>query len=119
MPEKQLVYSDFFLTEPVNQPYGLSWAAQIALVMKWAPAIALLTAITGSKPGRDRVTAVMALLQYAAAQTPIPADDKVAALTAKMLLTAEGGELVDYLHSMFTGLAEPSNHADPDRPAGT
>ena len=110
---------DIYAFDPESQSYGLSWSAQFALVMKWAPAITLLTAITGSKPGRDRVMAVMAMLKYAASQTPIPADDKVAAMTEKMLLTVEGGALVDYLHSLFLGLAEPSNHAEPDRSAGT
>jgi len=103
-------------TDQMNQMAQVSLPDKIKLLIVWAPAIALLTAIAAAKPGRDRVTAVMALLQYAAAQTPVKIDDQVVVMMTKMLLTAEGGALVDYMHSLFLGLAEQQKYAERNRP---
>jgi hypothetical protein len=105
-------------TDQMNQMAGISLPDKIKMLIQWAPAIALLTAITAAKPGRDRVTAVMALLQYAASQTPVKMDDQMVVMATKMLLTAEGGELIDYLHSLFLGLAEQQKYAQPHRHTG-
>jgi len=104
-------------TDQMNQMAGISLPEKIKMLVQWAPAIALLTAITAAKPGRDRVTAVMALLQWAASQTDIKMDDQIVALMTKTLLTSEGGALVDYLHSLFIGLAEQQKYAERHRPS--
>jgi hypothetical protein len=104
-------------TDQMNQMAQTSLPDKIKMLVQWAPAIALLTAITAAKPGRDRVAAVMALLQYAAIQTPVKMDDQVVAMLTKTLLTAEGGALVDYLHSLFLGLAEQQQYAERHRPS--
>ena len=104
-------------TDSMNQMAQMSITDKIRMLVQWAPAIALLSAVTAARPGRDRVTAVMALLQWAASQTNVKMDDQIVAMLTKTLLTSEGGALVDYLHSLFLGLAEQQSYAERHRPS--
>jgi hypothetical protein len=102
-----------------NKMASISLSEKIRLLIQWSPALALFTAITTAKPGRDRVTAVMALLQWVASQTDMTLDDQLVLRTSKMLLTPEGGDLVDYVHGLFTGLAEQQKYAESHRHFGS
>ena len=109
---------DDVYTDAMNQMASISLSEKIRLLIQWSPALALFAAITSAQPGRDRVTAVMALLQWAASQTEMKIDDQLILRTNKMLLTPEGGALVDYVHGLFTGLAEQQKYAESHRHFG-
>lgn len=88
----------------------LSLGDRIRLLVEWSPAIPLVTAITAAKKGGDRVQAVMSLLEFLAAKTDTQIDNEVIGLTRKMLLTPEGGALVDYVSGLITVFAEAAEH---------
>lgn len=79
-------------------------AKQIQLLIKWAPALNFVVAITSAPPGRERVYRAMELLDYLADQTPSPIDDEALAVVRAVLLTPQGGLLLDYLSAKIQPL---------------
>lgn len=88
----------------------LSIQQRIRLLVEWSPAIPLVTAITAAAPGRERVQAVITLLEFLAGKSDTAIDNEVLGLVRKMLLTPEGGALVDYVSGLVTVFAEAAEH---------
>lgn len=82
----------------------MGYAKQLQLLIKWAPALNYVVAITSAPPGRERVYRAMELLDYLADQTPSPIDDEAIAVVRAVLLTPQGGLLLDYLSAKIQPL---------------
>jgi len=70
----------------------------------------MLTAVSAAKPGQDRALAVIRLLEFAAARTDTPLDDDLTRLVRAVLLTREGGDLVNYISTLIQGAAEQASY---------
>lgn len=81
-------------------------ADRLKLLVDWFPLTLLLQRVAAAKPGRSQAVAVTDVLRFLATKTEIEVDDRLAELTQKMLSTNEGGELMDYVVTLF------------DRPSG-
>lgn len=75
----------------------MGYADKLRLLIEWAPAINFLIAVTSAPPGRDRVYRALELLDYLASRTPTQVDNEFLGLLRGVLLTPQGGLLLDYL----------------------
>lgn len=76
-------------------------ADRLKLVVEWWPAVVLVQEIAGSRAGQSRAVAVSGLLRFLATKTEIEYDDRIAELVQKVVMTKEGGELIDYVASII------------------
>lgn len=83
---------------------------KVRLLIEWSPAITLAAAVASAKVPRDRVAALMALLAFAARKTELTLDDDLVTLVQSMLLTQEGGALVDYIANVLGGLIQQAQY---------
>lgn len=90
----------------------LTIAQKLRLLIEWGPALQIVTSIGLAPRGQERALAVIKLLQFAAAKTDTPVDDKLLVLVKGALLTKEGGALIDYVSDLVHGAAE---HAANDQ----
>lgn len=79
-------------------------ADKIRLLVQWSPVINFLLAISNAPPGKERVYRAIDLLDYVAAQTPTGLDNDLLSRTRAVLLTPQGGELLDYLATLLNGV---------------
>jgi hypothetical protein len=82
----------------------MGYTRQIKLLIQWAPALNYVVAITAAPPGRERIYRAMELLDYLATQTPSPLDDEALAVVRAVLLTPQGGLLLDYMSAKIQPL---------------
>lgn len=77
----------------------------------------MVPAIVNAKPGKEQAVEVTRLLEFLARKTEVTLDDDVIRLVQNILLTPEGGALVDYLVRLIGGLAEQASYEQirPDR----
>lgn len=79
---------------------------RIKQLVDWWPLVLLLQRVAGSKPGQPQAAAVVDALIFLASKTQVDVDDNLAEHLRKVIATKEGGELVEYVVSLF------------DRPSG-
>lgn len=94
-----------------------SLSANLRMLIEWAPALNMFTAIAAAKPGQERAVQVARLAEFLASKTDNKVDDQLVKLITDILLTPQAGALVDYLSQLVQKAAENSN--GPDRPSGT
>lgn len=96
---------------------GQTLSEKVKLLVEWAPALSLLSAIANAKPGKDQVLEVVRLLEFLARKTDITLDDEAVRLTQDILLTPQGAALVDYVSRLITGMVEQAKYESlgPDR----
>lgn len=68
----------------------------------------MVTAVGAAQPGQDRAVAVVRLLEFLAAKSDTPLDDELLKLIKAILLTKEGGALVDYIATLIKGAEQAS-----------
>ena len=73
-----------------------SVADKIKLIVEWSPLIGLIQAIPVAPDPRSKTVAVVNLLEFCANKTPVAFDEELLALIEAILLTAEGGMLIDW-----------------------
>ena len=88
---------------PVPQ---MSLSEKFRLLMEWMPALQMLPVIASSQPGRDQVLQVVRLLEIIAGKTVGNVDDELARLLKDVLLTDQGGKLVDYIVAQIKELTD-------------
>lgn len=88
---------------PVPQ---MSLAEKFRLLMEWMPALQMLPVIASSQPGRDQVLQVVRLLEIIAGKTVGNVDDDLTRLLKDVLLTEQGGRLVDYIVAQIKELTD-------------
>lgn len=86
-------------------------AEKIKMLIEWSPVFQLLTELAAAAPGRSRAAVVLRLMEFMARKTDTPTDDEVVRLVQNMLLTPEGGALVDYVAEKLRALSELANEA--------
>lgn len=70
---------------------------KIRLLLEWSPVLNFLIAITSAAPGKERVYRSLELLDYLATRTSTPIDNDLLGHLRAVLLTPQGGALLDYL----------------------
>lgn len=86
---------------------GLS--QNIRLLIEWVPALNIFSAIAAAKRGQERAVQVARLAEFLASKTETEADDRLVRLITDILLTPQGGALVDYLSELVQAAAENPN----------
>jgi hypothetical protein len=71
--------------------------------MEWLPVIQMLPLIAAAKPGRDRTLEAVRLLELVATKTQPKMDDEIIALIKAVVMTEQGGKLVDYIADHLKG----------------
>jgi len=66
-----------------------------------------LIAISSAEPGKDRVYRALDLLDFLAAKTPTKFDNDSLNLIRAVLLTPQGGDLLDYLADELNKVINP------------
>lgn len=89
---------------------AVSLQDKLKIIIEWSPAIQLVTAITAAAPGKDRVLAIVRLLEFAARKTDVTLDDEIIRLVQGVLLTPEGGALVEYISGLVNGLVQQARY---------
>ena len=84
----------------------MGYADKLKILIEWAPAINFLMAVTAAPPGRERVYRALELLDYLASRTPSQVDNELLAMIRAVLLTPQGGLLLDYLAAKVKPLFE-------------
>jgi hypothetical protein len=84
----------------------MSLSEKFRLLMEWMPALQMLPVIASSQPGRDQVLQVVRLLEIVAGKTVGNVDDELARLIKDVLLTEQGGKLVDYIVAQIKELTD-------------
>lgn len=74
---------------------------KIKLLLEWSPVLNFVIAITSSPPGKDRVYRTLELLDYLATRTSTPIDNDLLQHLRAVLLTPQGGALLDYLAALL------------------
>ena len=100
-----------------GDPMSLTLTQKLKLVLEWSPAVQLAAAVAAAKPGQDRALAACTLIEWAARKSETPLDDDLTLLVKNILLTKEGGALIDYVAALIKGSAEQALH-DSHRPGG-
>lgn len=88
-------------------------STNLRLLIEWAPALQLLSAISAAKPGMDRLIQVAKLAEFLTAKTSTTVDDRLVRLATDILLTSQGQALVDYLCELAKNVEfndEPPRH---------
>lgn len=87
---------------------SMTISQKLKLALEWAPAIQMVTAIGSAKAGQERAVATIRLLEFLALRTETPLDDDLLRLVRAILLTKEGGELLDYVAALIQGAEQAS-----------
>lgn len=93
-----------------GDPMALTLTQKLKLVLEWSPAVQLAAAVASAQPGQERALAACTLIEWAARKSATPLDDDLTLLVKNILLTKEGGALVDYVAELIKGSAEQALH---------
>lgn len=80
-------------------------ADKIRLLVDWAPALSLLSEISGAKTAKERAAGVLKLMRFVAEKTDTPVDDDLLERIEAVLASPSGQELFDYVVALVTALA--------------
>lgn len=94
-----------------------SISANIKLLIEWMPVLNIASAIGAAKPGQPRAVEIAKLAEFLTQKTENTVDDQLVRLITAILLTPQGGALVDYLSQLAQSAVENSN--GPHGPSGT
>lgn len=81
-------------------------AENIRLLIEWAPALQLFSAIASAAPGRDRAVQIAKLGEFLASKTESTVDDRLVRLVTDILLTPQAGALIEYLTELVKVASE-------------
>jgi hypothetical protein len=70
---------------------------KIKMLIQWLPILQILPMIAAAKPGRERVMEVVRLVEAVAVTTSPKMDDELVYLIKGILMTEQGGALVDFV----------------------
>ncbi len=90
-------------------PAPTSIPDKIRLIVEWLPVLQMLPQIAAATPGRERALEVVRLVELLASKTTGTADDQLVNLIKGVLLTEQGGQLVDYVTDKVRSLAHESH----------
>lgn len=79
---------------------------KIRQIVEWAPALSLVSAVSGATNAKERADAVLNLMQFVAEKTATPVDDDLLERFEAVLVSPQGQELFDYVVKLVTAVAE-------------
>lgn len=84
----------------------MSFPEKFRLLLEWLPAIQMLPLIAATPAGREQVLQVVRLLEIVTAKTTGTTDDEMTRLVKDVLMTEQGGRLVDYIVARIKELTD-------------
>jgi hypothetical protein len=78
---------------------------KIKLLVEWAPALSLLSAISVAATPKDRAAGALKLMRFVATKTATQVDDDLVDRVEACLLSPAGDELFRYVVSLLMALA--------------
>jgi hypothetical protein len=85
----------------------------LRLLIEWAPALQLLSAVGAAKPGVERMMQIVKLAEFLTTKTSTGVDDRLVRLLTDILLTPQGQALVDYVCQLVTAVEFSNESARP------
>jgi hypothetical protein len=79
---------------------------KLKLLVDWAPALQLLSAISTEKTPYGKAEAALDLISFAATKTATPMDDELAERVKAVLLSPAGAELFDYIVRLLNAVMD-------------
>lgn len=79
---------------------------KLRLLVDWAPALQLLSAISAANAPKDKAAAVLALIRFVATKTETPIDDELAERVEAVLLSPSGDALFSYIVRLVSAVAD-------------
>ena len=79
---------------------------RITALVEWAPALSLLSGISGAKTPHEKAERVLAALQFVAKKTNTPVDDDLLERVQGVLASPEGAALFEYCALLLTAVAK-------------
>lgn len=79
---------------------------KIRQLVEWAPALSIVSEISGAGTVQGKVEGVLNLMQFVAAKTATPIDDELLERVEAVLLSPAGQELVNYIIRLATAVSE-------------
>lgn len=79
---------------------------KIRQLVEWAPALSIVSEISGAETVQAKVAGVLNLMQFVAAKTATPIDDELLERIENVLLSPQGQELVNYIIRLATAVSE-------------
>lgn len=88
-------------------------STNLRLLIEWAPALQLLSAVGAAKPGVERMIQIVKLAEFLTTKTATGVDDRLVRLITDILLTQQGQALVDYVCQLATAVEFSNESARP------
>lgn len=80
-------------------------ATKIKQIVEWAPALSLLSEISGADTAKERAAGALKLMRFVATKTDTPIDDDLCERVEAVLLSPQGEELFNYVIALATAVS--------------
>ena len=80
-------------------------ADKIRMLVEWAPALSMLSEISGASTANERAGVALKLMRFVATKTDTPVDDDLLERLEAVLVSAQGQELFRYVVDLIEGIA--------------
>lgn len=80
-------------------------ADKVKALIEWAPALSILSEISGAQTAKERVGGALKLMRFVATRTATKIDDDVTERVEALLMSPQGDELLTYIVALFSALA--------------
>lgn len=78
-------------------------------LLEWWPAVQMVQVIAVAKPGRDRALEVVRLVEWLSSKTKTSVDDQLVGKIKEVVMTPQGGELIDYCADLVRKQIDDNN----------
>lgn len=81
-------------------------ADKVKALIDWAPALSILSEISGAQTAKERAVAACKLMRFVATRTATKVDDDLVERVEALLLSPQGDELFQYIVALCTAVAK-------------
>jgi hypothetical protein len=78
---------------------------KIRQLVEWAPALSIVSEISGAQTAQERIDAALKLMRFVASKTGTHIDDDLLERIQAVLMSQAGRELVDYVVKLATAVS--------------
>lgn len=81
-------------------------ADKVKALIDWAPALSILSEISGSQTAKERAVAAVKLMRFVATRTQTKIDDDLVERVEALLLSPAGDELFQYIVNLLSAVSK-------------
>lgn len=81
-------------------------ADKVKALIEWAPALSILSEISGAVTAKDRAVGALKLMRFVATRTETKIDDELVERVEALLLSPAGDELLRYIVSLCSAVSK-------------